>query len=343
MKTKIELIKKDKLSEVIGRIETDLILVVVDSNVWQIYGKEFEAALPKNKKFYLYKSLEGEGTKCFDEFERGIEFFLEKGIHRKAHLLAIGGGATSDYAGYLASSLLRGISWSVIPTTLLGMVDASIGGKTGLNTKQGKNLVGAFHLPDNVWIASDFLSTLPVDELKSGMGEVIKYAFLDKKVKKLIEEDSKIEDIIKSCADSKEEIVESDFKEGGLRMSLNLGHTFGHAIERIYDTSHGEAVFWGMALIFKLYQDEHSTLLSSLRVFSKKLGIEFGDPPWLNKTFPVDKIMDYLEKDKKKSSLNAVRIIKIREIGEFCSEEIKFSDIKNKLEDSKDELKAFNF
>ncbi len=343
MKTKIELIERSYLKQAIDKIDSDLILVVVDSNVWQIYGKEFEAALPKNKSFYLYKSLEGEGTKCFEEFERGIEFFLEKGIHRKAHVLAIGGGATSDYAGYLAASLLRGISWSIIPTTLLSMVDAAIGGKTGLNTRQGKNLVGAFHLPDHVWIDRSFLDTLSEDEIKSGMSEVIKYAFLNEEVRRLIENGSNLKDIIKACADAKEEVVEKDFKEGGLRMSLNLGHTFGHAVERIYDTTHGEAVFWGMALIFKLFQEDSSKYLEALREFSEKLNVQFGDPPWLYKTFPVDKIMDYLEKDKKKSSISSVKIIKMKDFGEFASEEIELSEIEKKLEDNKNELKAFNF
>lgn len=343
MKTNIELIKKADLERVVSEIDTDLILAVVDSNLWQIYGKEFEAALPKNKKYYLYKSLEGEGTKCFEEFKRGIEFFLEKGIHRKAHLLAIGGGATSDYAGYLASSLLRGISWSIIPTSLLSMVDASIGGKTGLNTRQGKNLVGAFHLPDNVWIDPRFLSTLTEEEMKSGMGEVIKYAFLDKNVKKLVETQASLERIIKACADFKDSIVEKDFKEDGLRMCLNLGHTFGHAVEKIYDTTHGEAVYWGMTLIFKLFQEDASEYLSALRGFAEKLKVDFGDPPWLNKTFPTEKIMDYLEKDKKKSSISSVKIIKLKGYGEFISEEVQLSVIRKKLEDRPDELKSFNF
>lgn len=343
MKTTIELIEQSDLKRIITAIDSDLILVVMDNKVWQLYGKSIEAILPQNKTVYLYKSLEGEGTKCFEEFERGVEFFLEKGIHRKAHLLAIGGGATSDYAGYLASSLLRGIRWSIIPTTLLSMVDASIGGKTGLNTKHGKNLVGSFYMPDHVWIDQGFLNTLSEEEMKSGMGEVIKYAMLNKNVKELIEKDSALKTIIKACADAKEDIVQQDFKENGIRISLNLGHSFGHAIERIYGISHGEAVFWGMGLVFKLFEEDSFKYTQTLRSLSERLNAKFQDPPWLNKTFPIDKIMDFLEKDKKKTSVSTVKIIKLKDFGEFESQEMTFESIRKKLEDNKDELRTFSY
>ena len=342
MKTNIKLISRVEIQKELAGIDTDLLLVVIDSKVNQIHGKTIEMALPKDKQCIVFKCVEGESTKCFEEFENGIEFFLEKGIHRKAHLVAIGGGATSDYAGYIASSLLRGISWSIIPTTLLSMVDASIGGKTGLNSKHGKNLLGAFHMPDNVWIEKSFLASLPKDELRSGIGEVIKYGFLDKEVLEFIESGYDLEDIIKACADCKERIVQEDFKEMGSRMSLNLGHTFGHALERIYDLSHGEAVFWGMALIFKLFQAAPQSYLQLLRRLSVRLNVDFGEPPWLNKTFPIEKIMDYLNKDKKKSSVGSVKIIKLKELGEFEAQTVEISKIKELLEEKKNELRSFS-
>ncbi|MAF77116.1 MAG: 3-dehydroquinate synthase [Halobacteriovoraceae bacterium] len=347
MKTEIKIIEKEKILNDIDALDTDLILVVVDSRVWQLYGKDFENKLPSQKNFILFKSLEGEKTKCFEEFESGLEFFLEKGIHRNAHLVAIGGGATSDFAGYIAASILRGISWSIVPTTILSMVDASIGGKTGINSKHGKNLVGAFHMPDRVWIDDSFLSTLDRGEYKSGLGEILKYGFLDENVTKLLEGETALKKVIEACAKSKERIVQEDFKESGVRISLNLGHTYGHALEKIYDLSHGEAVFWGMALIFKLHhtKDEKNVqeCLSYLRTWSKNLGVDFGDPPWLNKTFPVAKIMNYLSKDKKKASSGTVKIVKVKELGKFSTETISLESIKTNLEERANELRTFNF
>lgn len=341
MKTNIQECNFNSLGEELSALDTDNLLIVVDSRVWQIYSKELEENHPNDKKIYLYKSLEGESTKNISEFEKGLEFFLEKGIHRDSYLVAIGGGATSDFAGYLASSLLRGLRWSVVPTTLLSMVDASIGGKTGINSKHGKNLVGAFHLPENVWILEEFLDSLPKEELDSGLGEILKYAFLDKKIYELMDSKASLSQIINACADKKDKVVQEDFKEKGNRISLNLGHTFGHAFEKIYDLPHGVAVFWGMALIFKLYDGEK--YLENLRTFEANLNANFGAPPWLNKTFPVEKIMEYIKKDKKKKSIEEVDLVLVEEIGKFKTLKVKFSDIQNKLEQNIDELKSFNF
>ena len=343
MNSEIKLIQKEAIKKELSRIDTDLILVVVDSNVWQIYGKELEESLPEDKKFILFKCLEGEQTKSFEEFENGLEFFLEKGVHRKAHLVAIGGGATSDFGGFIASSILRGIDWSVVPTTLLSMVDASIGGKTGINSKYGKNLIGAFHWPKKVWIDISFLETLDKKELASGMGEVIKYGFLNEGVKDLILKKAPLDEIVAACAQVKEDVVAQDFKEQGLRMSLNLGHTFGHALERIYDLSHGESVYWGMAMIFKLFQSNSDEMLKLLREFEKALGMDFGNPPWLNKTFPSDKIMDYVTKDKKKASVGELNLILAEEVGKFSTKKESITTIKKLLEEKADELRVFNF
>jgi 3-dehydroquinate synthase len=309
MKTNIQDCNFSSLGEELSAIDTDNLLIVVDSRVWQIYSKELVRNHPKDKKIYLYKTLEGEATKNIAEFEKGLEFFLEK--------------------------------WSVVPTTLLSMVDASIGGKTGINSKHGKNLIGAFHLPENVWIIEDFINSLPKEELDSGLGEIIKYGFLDKGVSKLLTSKCSLSEVIEACARKKEEVVQSDFKENGERISLNLGHTFGHALERIYDLPHGVAVFWGMALIFKLYEGE--IFLESLRLFETSLGADFGAPPWLNKTFPVKKIMEYVTKDKKRKSNEELQLVLVEEIGQFKAVNFKISDIEKRLEQSKDDLRSFNF
>lgn len=343
MSFKVKKASLEEISSDLNNLDTDTILIVVDSRVWQLHGEKLqkESLNFKDKKVYLYKTLEGEATKTLEEFEKGLEFFLEKGIHRKCHLLAIGGGATSDFAGFLASSLLRGISWSVIPTSLLAMVDAAIGGKTGLNSKHGKNLIGSFHMPENVWINESFLETLPPEEFESGRGEVIKYGFLCEEISKLLENGASLSQIIEACAQKKESIVQTDFKETGDRISLNLGHTFGHALERIYDLPHGTAVFWGMAIIFKVWGNEEQ--LKLMRQYEKGVGADFGNPPWLNKTFPVDKIIEYVGKDKKVRNKGIVDLITIEKIGTFKKEPTSVDEVEKVLEKHKDELRTFNF
>lgn len=341
MKSNVISCSLDELGSALEKINTDQLLLVVDSRVWQHYQKALESHQPRSKNIILYKSLEGETTKTIQEYERGLEFFLEKGVHRNSHLLAIGGGATSDFAGFIAATINRGISWSVVPTTLLSMVDASIGGKTGVNSKHGKNLIGAFHMPENVWIHAEFLQTLSDEEMDSGKGEVIKYGLLSKAAYDLIIKKSPLKVIIEKCAQIKEEIVEKDFQEKGERICLNLGHTFGHAIERIYDLPHGVAVFWGMALIFKLSQQDE--LLKSLRLLEKGVGADFGQPPWLNKTFPVAKIMEYVSKDKKVLTSKKVETVQIKEVGSYTTKVYDLSDLEKELESKKDELRGFNF
>ena len=137
--------------------------VIVDQNIYDLYKNHFENVE------HLYIAPAGESCKNFKEVEKCLSLFLERGINRNSHIVVVGGGATSDFGGFVSSLLLRGIKWSVIPTTLLSMVDSSIGGKTGVNSPGGKNLIGSFHLPDNVWIDMDFLETLSQKEMENGI------------------------------------------------------------------------------------------------------------------------------------------------------------------------------
>lgn len=341
MESNIQTCDLVELGQALENIETDQLLLIVDSRVWQHYQKALENHQPRSKNIILYKALEGEKTKTIEEYEKGIEFFLEKGVHRRSHLVAIGGGATSDFAGFIAATINRGIKWSVVPTTLLSMVDAAIGGKTGVNSRHGKNLIGAFHMPENVWINSEFLQTLSSEEMDSGKGEIIKYGFLSQAAYDLILKSSPLKTIIEKCAQIKEDVVSKDFQEKGERICLNLGHTFGHALERIYDLSHGVAVFWGMALIFKL--SDQNEYLKDLRKLEKGVGADFGQPPWLNKTFPVQKIMEYVSKDKKILTTKEVETVQIEKIGKFTTKIFTLEDIEIELEKRKDELRGFNF
>jgi 3-dehydroquinate synthetase len=341
MKTKIKKIEIENIIEEINALNTDTVLVIADHQVWSLYSKEILLDKIENKKVIFWKSPDGEKVKNFSELENALEFFLDKGIHRNAHLVVIGGGAVSDFAGFLAATILRGIPWSIIPTTLLSMVDAGIGGKVGINSKSGKNLIGAFHLPINVFICKKFIETLPETEKQSGLGEVLKYCFLDFSIYDLVIKKADMELIIDACAQFKKKITEEDLKEDGNRKILNLGHSFGHALEFIYNLSHGEAVLWGMTLVFKVFGNEKN--INDIKALKNALAMPAQTPPWYNKEFPIEKIMSYLSKDKKISAMNSIDLILIQDIGNPKIENKSFEEIQTCLETNKDELKKFTF
>jgi len=337
-KTLIKKIELENICEEINKIETDTILLIVDHQIWSLYSKELP--LEKiEKKVIFWKAPDGEKVKNFTELQNASEFFLDKGIHRNAHLVVIGGGAVSDFAGFVAATILRGIKWSVVPTTLLSMVDASIGGKVAINSKSGKNLIGAFHLPTNIFICPKFLSTLSENEKLSGMGEIVKYAFLDYSVYDLIVRKSPLIEIIDQCAKFKQKVTDEDLTERGNRKILNLGHSFGHALEVIYGITHGEAVMWGMTIVFKIFGNEKN--FNDFITVKNALKLPIKNPPWLNKEFPIEKIMNYLSKDKKISALNSIDLVTVEDIGSIKVETINFETIQMKLEENKDELRKF--
>lgn len=209
----------------------------------------------------------GEETKSLTELGRVLDFLAEHRVDRGGALFAAGGGVIGDLAGFAAASYLRGIAFYQVPTTLLSMVDSSVGGKTGINLKAGKNLVGAFHQPRGVFIGTGLLTTLPPREFAAGMAEVIKtgllgdaalFAQLEKTT--LTVKSPELGAVVRRCCALKAGVVEADehetAKEGG-RALLNLGHTFGHAIEQVTGYGHylhGEAVAIGLAAAARLSQ-----------------------------------------------------------------------------------------
>ena len=190
----------------------------------------------------------GEAAKELSVVQR---LWNEVGIGRDGWIVGIGGGATTDLAGFLAATYLRGVRWTAVPTTLVGMVDAAIGGKTGINTTEGKNLVGAFHFPQHVWIDSALLSTLPSEEHRAGMAEVVKTGLLAGEELWALPEDA----MIRATAAFKSAVVLSDpYERQGRRAILNLGHTFAHALEAGsgYELRHGDAVALGLVAALRL-------------------------------------------------------------------------------------------
>ena len=240
-------------------------VVVTDSNVDRFHGDKFVRSLEGE-----YARVErivfpaGEKSKTLETYAELVRGFAALELMRTDVVYALGGGVVGDLAGFAAATYMRGIDFIQVPTTLLAMVDSSIGGKTGVDIPEGKNLVGAFHLPKKIIRDVKFLETLSEKEMKNGLAEMIKTAILfDKEMFKELESLGSLASLAKTletlktlidrCANWKQKIVGEDFKEGGKRKLLNLGHTFGHAIEKVSDFAipHGEAVAIGMRIVGK--------------------------------------------------------------------------------------------
>lgn len=249
--------------ELAGWNDVSKYFIITDSNVKRLYGNEFLRILRSHKiETYLLSVPAGENSKTRKTKEQLEDILLKLKADRNSLIIALGGGMIGDLTGFIASTLLRGIPYIQIPTTLLSQVDSSIGGKVAVDHPLGKNLIGAFHQPKKVYIDVNTLQTLPQREFRNGIAEVIKYAaildkdlfsFLEKNHQKIINHTAKGEHvplmhIIQQCCKLKKVIVEKDEKEIGFRKILNFGHTIGHAVESIsnYELSHGEAIAIGM-------------------------------------------------------------------------------------------------
>ncbi len=233
-------------------------LVVSDSNVYPLYFNKVKNSLEKvGIETAGFQFEAGEESKNFATYESVIDACIGEHLTREDVVVALGGGVVGDIAGFAAATFMRGIKVVQLPTTLLAGIDSSIGGKTGIDIPQGKNLVGAFHQPSIVLYDLNTLETLPAVEFKNGLGEGIKYAILmggralELLLKGLNEEN--IEEFVGLCAQYKADIVVADEKESGQRKLLNLGHTIGHAIEKKsnYTMPHGAAVIKGILYIAK--------------------------------------------------------------------------------------------
>ena len=275
----------------------------------------------------LIKIEGNEKIKSLKDYSRIAEKILELGINRKSKIVSIGGGTIGDLIGFISSTLLRGIEHIMIPTTLLSMVDSSIGGKTGINSKVGKNLIGTFYMPKIVIINLNFLKTLPSREMSCGFAEVIKYAFIhNNKLKtnlKNYDNDKlnlkKLENIIIESIKTKLNFTK-DFRElkigNNSRAILNFGHSFGHAIESLnyYKSSikHGEAVALGM--IIEINISNKLNLKPNSIENLKKLLIKFHLPTNYKKFINLKNINNIFEKIKKdkKAIKNDIQIILIK-------------------------------
>ncbi len=225
----------------------------------KVAGLHLGYLLPKIEadELYVVTLPDGEDYKTFDSLQFLLDRLFDHRLDRKSTLIAFGGGVIGDMTGFAAAIFQRGIDFIQVPTTLLSQVDASVGGKTGINNRYGKNLIGAFHQPKAVYIDPHFLSTLPGREFAAGVAEIVKMAVVfDREFfawleKNRLENEANIKEAIKRSVELKARIVALDEKEGGVRASLNYGHTFAHVIENetgYKSYLHGEAVAMGMVM-----------------------------------------------------------------------------------------------
>ncbi|MES2528140.1 MAG: 3-dehydroquinate synthase family protein [Bdellovibrionota bacterium] len=302
-----------------------------DGEFYAIADYKIKNHLPQWIQFAtnIFWVKEPEEDKNLSTYGDALEFFLKAHIHRSSVLYVFGGGATTDLGGFVAATILRGIPWVAVPSTLLAMIDGSLGGKTAVNTPSGKNLAGAFHEPQKVYLCSDFLTTLNEENWLSGKGEIVKYGLLSSEIYELICNKEEIGKIAEACAKYKMAIVKEDPKEEGDRILLNLGHTLGHAFESTLKVPHGLAVLMGLKYIFEIMNQA-----AALEAFEKMLkALDLPENKLIAKTYPdfdKKKIFDYILKDKKRSG-EQVKLILVKKPGHPYVENVSLNDFKSRI------------
>src|SRR6266851_805841 len=304
-------VKKERLAREIAKLGNfSSVQVVTSQKVWAAVGKKVLRGLGGARAVRVHRFDDAETAKNLQGVESIARSLLKAGADRHAVVIAVGGGVVGDVAGFAAASYLRGVALVQVPTTLVAQTDSAIGGKTGVNLPEGKNLVGAFYPARLVMVDTDALATLPEREFRGGLAEVIKYgviadaklfAFLEKNFEKLLRRDARaLEYVITRSVEIKAEVVSKDERESALREILNFGHTFGHALESATaykKYQHGEAVAWGM-MAAALYGHEirvtpaadASRIISLIRRMGKL-------PAWPN--VPAKRLMELMGSDKK--------------------------------------------
>ncbi len=293
--------------------------IISDTNVAPLYLETVKKSVEgEGFNVFTYVFPAGEISKTTGTVIKIVEYLADRALTRGDLVIALGGGVCGDMAGFAAAIYLRGIKFVQIPTTLLSQVDSSVGGKTGVNLPQGKNLCGAFHQPALVLIDPCALDTLNEHYFRDGMGEVIKYGCIKSPelFNRLSEEDPRnfIEDLIFECVDIKRGIVERDEKESGERALLNFGHTAGHGIEKLggfTEISHGEAVGIGMLLISEAGENAGLTQRGTAERIKKlleKYGMKTKCP------YPLKDVVTAMGSDKKRTG-SSIKLVLLKEIG----------------------------
>jgi len=308
------------------------VCIVSDSNVWPLYGSKSESSLKESGlETVSFVFPAGEESKNSDTYLKLLNFLAENQITRSDLIVALGGGVVGDLAGFAAATYLRGIPFIQVPTTLLAAVDSSVGGKTAIDLPAGKNLAGAFCQPALVLCDTDCLNTLPEDIFRDGCAEVIKYGILyDPELFRYLSQTGPAfdrEKVITRCVELKRDVVAEDEFDTGSRMKLNLGHTFGHGVEKLssFTVSHGKAVAIGMAMAAR------SAATNGICTESARIGIlqildKFGLPTSCE--YSAEELYHATLSDKKRNG-NSVHVVLPRAIGDCIIHTAPISEIEN--------------
>ena len=336
-----DIIIEDGILNKTGKLVAPLVkgrhaVIVTDDIVDALYSERVAASL-KTAGFEVNKFViaNGEASKNAENYVNLLEFCAEKRVSRKDVLVALGGGVVGDLTGFAAATFLRGIAFVQLPTTLLAAVDSSVGGKTAIDLKAGKNLAGAFYQPKIVLCDCTTFKTLPEETFADGMAEVIKYgAIADKELWGWLEGDmaeTNIEKIVARCVSIKRDVVEEDEFDTGLRQILNFGHTAGHSVEALsnFAVTHGSAVAIGMALMTKIsvnegYVNTNEDIYKSMVNMLKKYKLPFTTE------YSAEQLVGPMRSDKKGDG-GSVNLILLKNIGECFIQKTAYTDVENML------------
>lgn len=318
----------EKLRDYLNKNKDAKFLVITDENVLGIYSERLKRIMA-GLNYFIYKFPAGEKSKSMESYISINKFLLENNFNRGDIIIAFGGGVVGDISGFVAATYLRGIDFISVPTTLLSMIDSSVGGKNGINFMNLKNQIGAFYFPKYVHIDYSFLESLDQRNINNGLAEIFKYSVLrDREFFDYLKSAKKLdyEKIIYKALNIKLDFVRDDERDRGKRQNLNLGHTIGHGIESLsnYKLNHGESIGIGTIYMaraaYKMGLAEEDFSKDLVRAFKK-----YNLPTSYD--FETEEILEILKHDKKINK-NLINVILPVKIGEVISKKITFDELK---------------
>jgi 3-dehydroquinate synthase len=323
-------------------LSSDQVFIITNPTVAELYLQPIQQAL-SGYETRVFEMGDGESFKSFATFEAIIEAMIKAHCRRNTTVIALGGGVVGDMAGFAAACYQRGIPFIQVPTTLLAMVDSSVGGKTAINHPLAKNMVGAFYQPQAVVADLNSLNSLPTREFWAGMAEVVKYGFiydveflqfLEAHIAAIHQRDHKVlAMVVERCCEIKAEVVKQDERELGLRAILNLGHTFGHAIEKAGNYQqylHGEAVAIGSCMAFELALAK-GLIDKDYFQYAIHLFKALELPTELSRNYSVDDLLSTMRHDKKNQSARVRLVIPVAPGKVEISDQFSDSEIKQAI------------